>query len=140
MRSASASRRFFCLYFNVSAAAGQLRLSLKITLGGRLYLALAGLSALAVLLASPLGLLKNEPDYVREYSTLAFSELFLPLQGLLVSYGSASQGQQMIELIYQRPGGEAKKAVPILRYLGGTGDGKRETRLYWVCRTRRKNL
>jgi hypothetical protein len=98
--------------FRVAASplGGRLRLAIKITLGTKLYVALLGVTGLALFLVSPLGVLKSQPSYVKEYFTLSFSELLFPFLSLLVTYGLLpSQGKQgMADLVCQRPGGEGR--------------------------------
>jgi hypothetical protein len=108
-----------------SAAAGRVKLALKITLGARLWIALLGVSGLAILLASPIGLLKGKPVSVKEYFILAFSELLFPLLGLLIAPGMLpSPEKNMEDIIRQRPGGEGKlleqKLIGLSTYLLAT--------------------
>jgi hypothetical protein len=97
---------------------GRLKLALKITLGSKLYVALLGVTGLAVFLASPFGILQNQPLYVREYFSLAFPELLFPLIGLLVTYSFVADRHSIAEIIYQRPGGEGKALEQRLVGLG----------------------
>lgn len=98
--------------------AGRFRYALKTTLGSRLPVALLGVTGLAVVMTSPFGILRSQPDYVREYFSLAFSELLFPLIGLLVTYGFAADRYGMSEIIYQKPRGEGKALEQKLFGLG----------------------
>ena len=107
-----------------SPLAGRLRLALKITLGAKLPISLLTVTGLAVFLVSPWGILKHQPLEVKQYFTLAFSELLFPLVGLLVTYGIVADQHNMAEIINQRPGGEGKaleqKLVGLSTYLVST--------------------
>jgi hypothetical protein len=107
-----------------SPLAGRLRLALKITLGAKLPISLLTVTGLAVFLVSPWGILKHQPLEVKQYFTLAFSELLFPLVGLLVTYGIVADQHNMAEIINQRPGGEGKaleqKLVGLGTYLVST--------------------
>ena len=89
---------------------GRLGLAVRITAGTKLYIALLGVTGLALLLASPFGMLRGQPMYVKEYYSLAFSELLFPLLGLLIAYDLLPPvgAQSMEEIIKQRPGGEGQ--------------------------------
>lgn len=95
-------------YVALNALGGRLRLALKITIGTKLYIALGGVTILAVVMISPFGILMHQPLYVKEYFVPAFSELLFPLVGLLVTSGFLPISGGMEEIIMQRPGGEGK--------------------------------